>query len=245
MKLYMHPASITSRIVRLYAAEKGIALEEEVVDLFTGAHHQEPFVSINPNRLVPVLEDGDFRLTESAAILIYLAEKFDLPNTRPTCTARARVNEVIAWASFNFYRDWGYNLCYPQLFPHHKRPTEEGHARRGRMGPRQERFWLEVLDDHWLGDGRTWLTGEAITVADYFVGGLVALGDLIRWDFSRHPERRGLARADQGAAALGRGQRGARRLRRVAGGAELRRRRRRRPSSWRPRGPGPSAAGQL
>ena len=54
MKLYMHPASITSRIVRLYAADKGIALDEEVVDLFNGAHHQEPFVSINPNRLVPV-----------------------------------------------------------------------------------------------------------------------------------------------------------------------------------------------
>jgi glutathione S-transferase len=45
VKLYMHPASITSRIVRLYAAEKGIALDEEVVDLFSGAHHQEPFVS--------------------------------------------------------------------------------------------------------------------------------------------------------------------------------------------------------
>jgi glutathione S-transferase len=62
VKLYMHPASITSRIVRLYAAEKGVALDEEVVDLFTGAHHQEPFVSVNPNRMVPVLEDGAFRL---------------------------------------------------------------------------------------------------------------------------------------------------------------------------------------
>jgi glutathione S-transferase len=48
-------------------------------------------------------------------------------------------------------------------------------------------FWLQVLNDHWLGDGRTWLTGEAITVADYFVGGLVALGDIIRWDFGRYP----------------------------------------------------------
>ena len=78
MKLYMHPASITSRIVRLYIAEKGLEVDEEVVDLFTGAHHQEPFISINPNRLVPVLEDGDFRLTESAAILIYLAEQVRL-----------------------------------------------------------------------------------------------------------------------------------------------------------------------
>ena len=48
-------------------------------------------------------------------------------------------------------------------------------------------FWLQVLDDHWFGDGRTWITGDTITVADYFVGGLVALGDIIRWDFGRTP----------------------------------------------------------
>jgi glutathione S-transferase len=144
-------------------------------------------VSVNPNRLVPVLEDGDFRLTESAAILIYLAEKFELPEYPKDLKGRARVHEAIAWASFNFYRDWGYNLCYPQLFPHHKRPSEEGHRVAVEWGRDKSAFWLKVLDEHWLGDGRTWLTGEAITVADYFVGGLVALGDIIRWDFAATP----------------------------------------------------------
>ncbi len=188
MKLYMHPASITSRIVRLYIAEKGLAVEEEVVDLFSGAHHQEPFVSVNPNRMVPVLEDGDFRLTESAAILIYLAEKNGLPEIPADPVGRARVNEAMHWASFNFYREWGYNLGYPQLFPHHKRPSEEAHRVVVEWGRDKASFWLGVLDDHWLGDGRPWLTGEAITVADYYVGGLVALGDIIRWDFAGTPK---------------------------------------------------------
>jgi len=49
MKLYMHPASTTSRPVRLLIAEKGLKVEEEVVDLMTGAHHQEPYASLNPN----------------------------------------------------------------------------------------------------------------------------------------------------------------------------------------------------
>jgi glutathione S-transferase len=187
MKLYIHPASITSRIVRLYVAEKGLDIEEEVVDLFSGAQHREPFVSINPNRQVPVLEDGDFRLTESAAILVYLAETFDLPEYPNDPKGRARVNEAIAWASFNFYRDWGYNLCYPQIFPHHRRPSEEGHRVAIEWGRERSVFWLGVLDSHWLADGRTWLTGETITVADYFVGGLVALGDIIRWDFAPTP----------------------------------------------------------
>jgi glutathione S-transferase len=78
VKLYMHPFSITSRPVRLFIAENGIKCDEQVVDLMTGEHHKEPYVSLNPNRLVPMLEDGDFRLTESSAILKYLADKYDL-----------------------------------------------------------------------------------------------------------------------------------------------------------------------
>ena len=222
MKLYMHPASITSRIVRLYIAEKGLKVDEEVVDLFTGQHHQPPFTGINPNRLVPVLEDGDFRLTESAAILIYLAEKNGFPEYPTDIRARAEVNEVLFWASFNFYREWGYNLGYPQLFPHHKRPTEEAHKVVVEWGRDKATFWLQVLNDHWLGDGRTWLTGEAITLADYYVGGLVALGDMIRWDFAKTPNVAAWLGAGEGARALGRGQLGPRRLRRLAQGDRVR-----------------------
>jgi exonuclease VII small subunit len=68
MKLYMHPVSMTSRPVRLFIAESGINVDEQVVDLFTGEHYKEPYASLNPNRLVPMLEDGDLRLTESSAI---------------------------------------------------------------------------------------------------------------------------------------------------------------------------------
>jgi glutathione S-transferase len=128
MKLYMHPVSMTSRPVRLLIAEKGLKVDEEVVDLMTGAHHQEPFVSINPNRLVPVLEDGDFRLTESSAILKYFADRFDLPEYPKDLRQRAKVNEMMDWFNTNFYRDYGYGLGYPQLFPHHKRRSDEAQA---------------------------------------------------------------------------------------------------------------------
>ena len=78
MKLYMHPVSMTSRPVRLFMAEKGLKADEEVIDLMSGAHYQEPYASLNPNKLVPMLEDDGFKLTESSAILKYLADKFDL-----------------------------------------------------------------------------------------------------------------------------------------------------------------------
>src|SRR5689334_15491763 len=79
MKLYYHPVSTTSRPVWLFVVENGIDCELQVVDLMKGEHHQPPYVSKNPNRLVPMLEDGDFRLTESSAILKYLAEKIGSP----------------------------------------------------------------------------------------------------------------------------------------------------------------------
>ena len=79
MKLYMHPVSMTSRPVRLFIAENKIPVEEELVDVMTGAHLKPPYSTINPNSLVPMLEDGDLRLTESSAILKYLADKIGSP----------------------------------------------------------------------------------------------------------------------------------------------------------------------
>ena len=139
MKLYMHPVSMTSRPVRLFMAEKGLKADEEVIDLMTGAHFQEPYASLNPNKLVPMLDDDGFKLTESSAILKYLAEKFDLPEYPKDLKQRARVNEVMDWLNTNFYREWAYGLCYPQLFPHMKRRSDEAHARRRSSGARSSR----------------------------------------------------------------------------------------------------------
>src|SRR5947199_9833555 len=125
MKLYMHPVSITSRPVRLFIAENKIDCEDELVDLMKGAHYQEPYASLNPNRLVPMLVDGDLKLTESSAILKYLAEKIDSPAYPKDLKQRAKVNEMMDWLNTNFYRDYAYGFVYPQVFPHHRRPTDE------------------------------------------------------------------------------------------------------------------------
>ncbi len=138
MKLYMHPVSTACRPVRLFMADNKIDCEEELVDLMKGAHHQEPFASLNPNRLVPMLVDGDLKLTESSAILKYLADKIGSPTYPKELKQRAKVNEAMDWINSNFYRDWGYGLAYPQLFPHHKRRSDEAHAAHRRVG--QEEF---------------------------------------------------------------------------------------------------------
>ena len=128
MKLYMHPASTTSRAVMLFIADNKIPVDMQVVDIFTGEHMKEPYAGINPSKLIPLLEDGGFRLSESSAILKYLADRFDLPSYPKDLKRRARVNEVMDWFNSNLYRDWGYGLIYPQIFPSHKRPSEEAHS---------------------------------------------------------------------------------------------------------------------
>jgi glutathione S-transferase len=190
MKLYMHPVSMTSRPVRLFIADNKIDVDEQVVDLMTGEHLKDPYASINPNCMVPMLEDGDFRLTESSAILKYLADKIGSPAYPKDLKQRAKVNEVMDWLNTNFYRDYGYGLCYPQVFPHHKRRSDEAHAATVEWGKENAKKWLKLLNDHWIGPQKAYLCGERITIADYFGAGLVTLGEVIRIDFSQYPNIR-------------------------------------------------------
>ena len=190
MKLYMHPVSSTTRPVRLLIAENGIPCDEEIVDLMTGAQHQEPYASINPNRLVPMLDDDGFRLTEGSAILKYLADKYDLPSYPKDLKKRARVNEVMDWINTQFFRDFGYGLVYPQLFPHHKRRSDEAHSSTIEWGQNNAKKWLQVLNDHWIGPTHQYLCGDEITIADYFGSGVVSIGELVGCDFSAYPNIR-------------------------------------------------------
>ncbi len=187
MKIYCHPASTTSRPVMLFVQENNIDAELQIVDLFTGEHYKEPYASMNPNRLVPMLEDGDFRLTESSAILKYLADKIDSPAYPKDLRQRARVNERMDWINTQVCRDFAYGFVYPQIFPNHKRPDEHVQAATLSWGKERAQGWMKVLDEHWLGPKNAYLCGDQITIADYFGVAFVALGDVVRSDFSPYP----------------------------------------------------------
>jgi glutathione S-transferase len=187
MKLYMHPVSMTSRPVRLFIAESGMKVDEQLVDLMTGEHYKEPFASINPNRLVPVLEDGDLRLTESSAILKYLADRIDSPAYPKDLKQRAKVNEMMDWLNTNFYRDYAYGFIYPQVFPHHRRPSDEMQSGTVAWGKERTEGWLRLLNDYWIGPTKRYLCGDRITIADYFGSGLVTLGEVVGCDFAGYP----------------------------------------------------------
>jgi len=144
-------------------------------------------VAMNPNRLVPMLEDGDFRLTESSAILKYLAEKINSPTYPKELRARAKVNEMMDWINTQVCREFAYGLVYPQIFPTHKRRSDEAHAGTIAWGKEKAQGWLKVLDENLLGPKKKYLCGEQITIADYFGGPFVALGEIVRCNYSAYP----------------------------------------------------------
>jgi glutathione S-transferase len=187
MKLYMHPVSTTSRPVMQFIADNNIKCDMEVVDILKGQHYEPAYSKLNPNHLIPMLEEDGFRLTESASILRYLAEKIGSPAYPKDLKQRAHVNEVMDWFNSNFYRDWGYGLIYPQLFPHLKR--EDAKVQEGVVGwgKDKSKIWLQILNDHWLGSGSKYLCGNQLTVADYFGAAITTAGELVHCDLSAYP----------------------------------------------------------
>lgn len=186
MKLHFHPVSTASRPVLFFCADANISYEPVVVDLMTGAHHAEPFKSLNPAGLVPVLEDGDFVLSESSSILQYLADKVDSAAYPKDLKKRARVNERMDWFNSNFYRELGYHLAYPQLFPQHARTPEAAQTATVAWGRDKTEQMLGVLDRHFIGSHK-YLAGDELTIADYFGSQILAVGDLIGMKLDRFP----------------------------------------------------------
>ncbi len=138
-----------------------------------------------------MLEDGDFLLTESSAILKYLADKFDSSLYPKDLRQRARVNERMDWFNTQISRDFCFGLVFAQLLPHHKRRSEEAQSATLQWGKERSQVWLKVLNDHILGPGRSYLCGDAITIADYFGAAFLTLGEVVGCDFAAYPNVRG------------------------------------------------------
>ncbi len=97
MKLHGYFRSSASYRVRIALNLKGLAYEQASVHLSRSGGEQfaPAFRKLNPQALVPVLEDGALALTQSLAIIEYLEETYPQPPLLPaTPAARARVRAL-------------------------------------------------------------------------------------------------------------------------------------------------------
>ncbi len=163
MKLYLNPLSPNVRRVRLTAAVLGIELEEKFVDFSKGEHKTPEYLVLNANGAVPTLVDDDFVLTESRAIMQYLANKRPavglLPIDERLCA------DVIRW------QFWDATHFSPQLGTLAYEKMIKGMVGLGEPDLRKVdeavsnfRRFAGVLNQRL--QGRTHVVGEGLTLAD-------------------------------------------------------------------------------
>jgi glutathione S-transferase len=165
MRLYHNPLSSSARRVLMAAEHMNTPLDLVTVDLMSEADRRR-LGELNPNCKVPVLEDGDFLLWESGAIMQYLAEKTPGQTLYPQdVQARADVNRWMFWGCQHFSPAIGI-LTWERLW---KGMTGNGEAdpKEVARGEAEMAAYGTVLDGHLA--GRAWLVGDGPTLADYAV----------------------------------------------------------------------------
>ena len=164
MKLYGFPPSPNTWKVRAVAAHLGVPLEMQFVDL-TKPRAAE-YLALSPTGRTPTLVDGDFRLTESNAILQYLASQ--KPNSLWPNDPRTRA-DIMRWQCWQLAH-WGKEACEPLIFNRLVKkllnlgPPDEAAVAKG-----TEAFHKEAkLLDAQLAKG-PYLVGKELTLADFAV----------------------------------------------------------------------------
>ena len=98
MRLYDYWRSSAAYRVRLALNYKGLRYQQVPVDLRKNAQRTAEFLEINPQGLVPVLEDDGVVLTQSLPILNYLEERYPEPALLPKDAAGRAKSRAVAVA---------------------------------------------------------------------------------------------------------------------------------------------------
>ena len=95
--LYLSPLTTNSIKMRLICNALEIHVDYRIVELHKGEHHTPWFNKLNPESKIPVLIDEHITLTESNAILQYLATKYRSTLWPNTSIQQAKVLEMLFW----------------------------------------------------------------------------------------------------------------------------------------------------
>jgi glutathione S-transferase len=149
-------------IVKFYLEELKLPYEFVMLDMQAGEHRKPEFLALNPMGKVPTLMDGNFVLSESGAILLYLAQKYD-PSYPTTIEQQAELYQWILFAN---------STLATGVF---------GEARE-----RETPLLLTPLSDRL--QQSTFIVGESFSIADVAVGSALAyIPMMLKIDLSPYP----------------------------------------------------------
>lgn len=154
IRIHSFPLSGHAHRVELFANLAGIAHEVVNIDLANGEHKKPPFLALNPAGQVPVIEDGETIVSDSNAILVYLARKY-APSYIPSDPAgEAEVQKFLTLAA----GELAFGPAAARLIKVFNAPLDADFckATAGRV--------LGKLESHM--EGRQFLVGNKPTIAD-------------------------------------------------------------------------------
>ncbi len=157
--LYHHPFSRAANVVWMLE-ELEVPYELRHVDLLAGAHKAPELVALNPMGKLPIVTDGDTVVTETAAIGLYLADRYAYGRLSPRVDDAARAT----------YLRW--SLFAPSVIEPGSMAKAAGWIyREGQAGWGSHEKMLNALE-HAIGKG-PFILGETFSMADMIFGATV------------------------------------------------------------------------
>ena len=123
LHIYGQDVSQPFRTIVIFCQLSKIPFEHHLVDLVKGDYLSEEYKNMFPNQQVPAIRHGDFCLEESAAILAYLADAYNVDNHwyPKNIQTRGRINAYLHWHHQGLRA-----ICKKYLFVKHVAPAYLG-----------------------------------------------------------------------------------------------------------------------
>jgi glutathione S-transferase len=160
MKLYWSPQTRSTRALWMLE-EAGVAYELERVDIQSPKRRNaDEFLEASPMGKVPALVDGEVRMSESAAICLYVADRYAPGTLAPAIDSPAR-GKFLYWLMYT-----------PAVIePSMSEKFSGVETNRYRSGWGDFELMIETLE-RGIAD-RTWILGDTFTAADVMLGSSV------------------------------------------------------------------------
>ena len=187
LTLHAYPPSPRSFKVLAVAHHLGIDYQFAFCDLTKGAQKAAAYTALNPNQKMPVLEEGDFKLWESNAIIQYLATRKPQAGLLPT-DERARA-DVARW---QFWESTTWDpACAILIFERAVKRFFGGGAPdpvEVEKGLQKFNRAASILDGHLRGRKR--VCGDQLTLADFAIASPLTMAEAAQLPLEKYAEIR-------------------------------------------------------
>jgi len=160
--------------------ELGVEYDRVKLDHVAGENKTPEYLALNPSGKVPTLVDGDVVMSESLAINLYLARKYDNGLWPSSEADRARAEQWTMWAAAEA-EPHTVTIAIERMFkPENARDESKAKATEEALAPR-----LSYIDGYL--EGRDFLVGDHFTIADLNVGCVLASMLVTNVDLGPYP----------------------------------------------------------